>query len=319
MPTISVIIPAYNAENTIKETINSVLKQTFTDFELLVINDGSQDSTLEVISSVSDSRIRVFSYSNAGVCAARNRGIAEATGEYLSFIDADDLWTPDKLEAQLAALQANPEAAVAYSWTDWIDESGQFLRPGSHIKSNGNVYSELLFRDFVASGSNPLIRKEALTQVGGFDESLTPAADWEMWLRLAAKYEFVNVPAAQILYRVSPNSMSANIWQMETESLEIIDRAFAQGSESLQNLKKQVLGERYKYLTLKAVEGKLERKRGLSAARFFWQAIRYDPSWLTRTKLMLILLLKIFLATVLPPEQARELLTKVQQFSKTNK
>ncbi|NEQ65641.1 MAG: glycosyltransferase [Symploca sp. SIO2D2] len=318
MPTISVIIPAYNAESTIKETINSILNQTFTDFELIIINDGSQDSTLEVVSSISDSRIRVFSYSNAGVSAARNRGIAEAKGEYFSFIDADDLWTPDKLEAQLAALQANPQAAVAYSWTDWVDESGQFLRPGSRAKSNGNVLSELLFRDFIASGSNPLIRKEALTQVGGFDESLTPAADWEMWLRLAGKYEFVNVPSAQILYRVSPNSMSANIWRMETESLEIIDRAFAQGAESSQNLKKQVLGERYKYLTLKAVEGKLERRRGLSAARFFLQAIRYDPSWLTRTKLMLILILKISLATVLPPQQAKQFLNKVQKLSKTN-
>ncbi|NEP60707.1 MAG: glycosyltransferase [Symploca sp. SIO2G7] len=318
MPTISVIIPAYNAEDTIKETVVSILNQTFTDFELIVINDGSQDSTLEVVSSISDSRIRVFSYSNAGVSAARNRGIAEARGEYISFIDADDLWTSDKLESQLTALQANAQAAVAYSWTDWIDESGQFLRPGSHIKSNGNVYSELLFRDFVASGSNPLIRKEAFTKVGGFDESLTPAADWEMWLRLANKYEFVNVPAAQILYRVSPNSMSANIWRMEAESLAIIDRAFAQGAESLQSLKKQVLGERYKYLTLKAVEGKLERKRGLSAARFFWQAIRYDPSWLTRIKLMSILILKISLATVLPPQQAKQLLSKIQKFSKTN-
>ncbi|NEQ66045.1 MAG: glycosyltransferase [Symploca sp. SIO2D2] len=318
MPTISVIIPAYNAESTIKETIDSILNQTFTDFELIVINDGSQDSTLEVVSSISDSRIRVFSFSNAGVSAARNRGIGEAKGKYFSFIDADDLWTPDKLEAQLAALQANPQAAVAYSWTDWVDESGQFLRPGSHSKSHGNVLSELLFRDFIASGSNPLIRKEALTQVGGFDESLTPAADWEMWLRLAGKYEFVNVPSAQILYRVSPNSMSANIWRMEAESLEIIDRVFAQGAESLQNLKKQVLGERYKYLTLKAVEGKLERKRGLSAARFFLHAIRYDPSWLTRTKLMLILILKISLATFLPPQQAKQFLNQVQKLSKSN-
>ena len=318
MPNISVIIPAYNAENTIKETINSVLNQTFTDFELIVINDGSQDSTLEIVSSISDHRVRVFSYPNAGVSAARNRGISEARGKYISFIDADDLWTPDKLEAQLTALQANPQAAVAYSWTDWIDESGRFLRSGGHIKLNGNVYSQLLLRDFVESGSNPLICKQALIKVGGFNESLKPAADWDMWLRLAAHYEFFCIPASQILYRVSPNSMSSNIWQMETESSEIIERSFAQAPESLQYLKRQVLAERYKYLTLKAVEGKLERRRGLSAARFFWQAIRYDLSWLKRTKLMLILLLKIFLATVLPSEQAQEILLKIQKFSKAN-
>ncbi|NEP13054.1 MAG: glycosyltransferase [Symploca sp. SIO2C1] len=318
MSTISVIIPAYNAEATIKETIDSVLNQTFTDFELIVVNDGSQDSTLEIVSSISDPRIRVFSYPNAGVSAARNRGLSEARGEYVSFIDADDLWTPDKLEAQLAVLQANLQAGVAYSWTDWIDESGQFLRSGSHMKLSGNVHSQLLLRDFVGSGSNPLIRSQSLTEVGGFNESLKPAADWDMWLRLAEKYEFVNVPSAQILYRVTPNSMSSNIWQMEEESLQIIDRAFAQSPESLPELKKQVLGERYKYLTIKSVEGKLERRRGLSAARFFWQAIRYDPSWLKRTKLMLILLLKISLATVLPPQQAQELLNKIQNFSQTN-
>ncbi len=319
MSTISVIIPAYNAEDTIKETINSVLNQTFTDFELIVVNDGSQDSTLEVISSISDSRIRVFSYSNAGLAATRNRGISQARGEYISFIDADDLWTPDKLEAQLAALKTSTQAAVAYSWTDWIDESGQFLRPGGHINWNGNVYSQLLLRDFVESGSNPLIHREALTQVGGFDESLVAVEDWDMWLRLAAHYEFVCVPSPQILYRVSPNSMSTNVWKMESASLHVIQKALTQAPKSLQNSKNKVLGERYKYLTIKAVEGKLERRRGLSAARFFWQAIRYDPSWLKRTKLMLILLLKISLATVLPPQQAQELLNKIQKVAQTNK
>ncbi|WP_329607065.1 glycosyltransferase family A protein [Planktothrix agardhii] len=103
MPLISVIIPAYNAEKTIQETIYSVLKQTWQDFELIVINDGSQDATLEVLSSIQDPRLRILSYSNAGLASSRNRGITEATGEYISFMDADDLWTPDKLEAQFQA------------------------------------------------------------------------------------------------------------------------------------------------------------------------------------------------------------------------
>ncbi|NER48248.1 MAG: glycosyltransferase family 2 protein [Symploca sp. SIO1A3] len=127
MPTISVIIPAYNAQKTIQETINSVLNQTFSDFELIVINDGSQDSTLEIVSSISDRRMRVYSYPNAGPQKSRNRGIAQATGEYVSFLDADDLWRADKLEAQLQALQGNSQAAVAYSWTDYINESGQYF------------------------------------------------------------------------------------------------------------------------------------------------------------------------------------------------
>jgi glycosyltransferase involved in cell wall biosynthesis len=309
MPVVSVIIPVYQGGKTIRETIESVLNQTFTDFELIIIDDGCHDNTLEVIENIRDTRKKVFSYPNAGVSASRNRGLEQASGEFISFLDADDLWTPDKLEAQLKALQDNPKAAVAYSWTDWIDESGQFLRPGGHITINGDAYAKLLLRDFVESGSNPLIRRQALAEVGGFEKSVTPAEDWDMWLRLAARYEFVAVPSPQILYRVSPNSASFDVWKMEAGSLQTIERAFAQAPESLQYLKKEVLGNRYKYLTLKALEGPPERRRGLTATRFLWHAIRNDPAWLGRTQLMLIVLFKIALATLLPSQQAQTLLS----------
>jgi len=309
MPEITVIIPVYNGEKTIRNTIESVLNQTFTDFELIIINDGSQDSTLAVIDNTKDPRKKVFSYPNAGVSESRNRGLELSTGEYIAFLDADDLWTPDKLEAQCKALQENPKAAVAYSWSDWIDESGQFLCSGGHITVDGDAYANLLLRDFVESGSNPLIRRQALAEVGGFEPSVTPAEDWDMWLRLAARYEFVTVPSPQILYRISPNSASFNIWKMEAGSLRTIERAFAQAPESLQHLKREVLGNRYKYLTFKALEGPPERRRGLTATRFFWQAVTHDPAWLRRTQLMLIILFKIALATLLPPQQAETLLT----------
>jgi glycosyltransferase involved in cell wall biosynthesis len=309
MSIISVIIPVYNGEKTIFKTIESVLNQTFTNFELIVIDDGSQDSTLKVIDEISDPRMKVFSYPNAGVSASRNRGLAKATGEFISFLDADDLWTPDKLEAQFKALEENPQAAVAYSWSDWIDESGQFLRPGGHITVNGNAYTKLLLRDFVESGSNPLIRRRALAKVGGFDESLVHGEDWDLWLRLAACYEFVTVPSSQILYRISPGSASFDVWKMEAGSLRIIERSFAQAPESLQKLKREVLGNRYKYLTLKAIEGPPSGGRGLAAARFFLQAVSNDPTWLRRTRLMLIVLFKITVAILLPPRQAQALIT----------
>jgi glycosyltransferase involved in cell wall biosynthesis len=300
MPLISVVIPVYNGEKTIKETVESVLNQTLSDFELIVINDGSQDSTLEVLSSISDPRLKVFSYSNAGLAASRNRGIELASGEYISFIDADDLWTTDKLEAQLDALQANPQASVAYSWTNWIDESNQ-----------------LLIRDFVESGSNPLIRKQALDTVGGFDGSVPGVEDWDMWLRLAARYEFAAVPSPQILYRISANSMSTNVWKMEKSSLQVIEKAFAEASQSSEldssiALRRKVLGSRYQYLTLKALEGNLERRKGLASARFFGLAIANDPTWLKRPKLMAIILFKIVAATLLTQYQTRRLLTAIK-------
>jgi len=95
MPTISVVIPAYNSEKTIKETIDSVLNQTYSDLELIVVNDGSTDATLDVILTIDDSRIKVFSHPNSGAPVSRNRGLAESKGQYISFLDADDLWTPE--------------------------------------------------------------------------------------------------------------------------------------------------------------------------------------------------------------------------------
>ncbi|NER92648.1 MAG: glycosyltransferase [Symploca sp. SIO1B1] len=314
MPTISVIIPAYNAQKTIQETINSVLNQTFSDFELIVINDGSQDSTLEIVSSISDLRMRVYSYPNAGPQKSRNRGIAQATGEYVSFLDADDLWRADKLEAQLQALQGNSQAAVAYSWTDYINESGQYLRPGPQFEFNGDVYARLLLSDFVGSGSNPLIRTSALQKVGNFDESLPAAQDWEMWLRLAAQYHFVAVPSVQVLYRVSANSWSANVERMEVASLRVIEEAFARAPESIQHLKQTCIANRYKGLTWKSLAGFPERRKGLIAAKFFWYALINDPS-LLRKRIIWKVVLKIPLFVLLPTSIAQALLAKMKRLA----
>ncbi len=310
MPLISVVIPVYNGEKTIRETINSVLNQTFTDFEIVIINDGSQDATSEIITSIKDDRIKLFSYSNSGVSASRNRGIASACGEFIAFLDADDLWTSDKLEAQLKALQDNPQAAVAYSWTDYIDESGQFLYPGSYITLSGDVYAELLVKNFTENGSNPLIRKDALLQIGGFDEALFGPEDWDLFLRLAARYHFVAVPRPQILYRICANSTSSNILRQEAQCLKVIERAFEQAPESIQHLKKQSLANLYQYLTFRVLEGTLERQKSLLAARFLWQAIYNDPSLLRqRTKLIAIVYGKIA-ATVILPKQLVWMLKK---------
>src|SRR5919199_3452363 len=307
MPLISVIIPVFNGEKTIQKTIESVLTQTVTDFELLVINDGSQDGTLEIVERIQDVRIKVFSYPNAGPSTSRNRGIDLATGEYISFIDADDLWTPDKLEAQLKALQANPQAAVAYSWTDFINESNHYLRRGCYLTLNGDIYANLLVVNFLENGSNPLIRKQAFSEVGTFDESLRAAEDWDMWLRLAARYHFVGVPSPQILYRQSSHSMSCNIYRQEASSLEVIKRGFTMAPESLQRLKKRSLSNIYKYLTFKALEGYPRRRKGLVAARLFWQVIIKDLA-LLKKQVAWKVLLKIVLWVFLPAQQAHRLI-----------
>ncbi|HAJ60096.1 MAG TPA: glycosyl transferase family A [Cyanobacteria bacterium UBA8543] len=317
MPLISVIIPVYNGEKTIKETIESVLNQTFTNFEIIVINDGSKDATIQIVESIQDPRIKLFSYPNAGQAASRNRGISKAVGEFIAFLDADDLWTPDKLEAQLKALQENPQAAVAYSWTDFIDESGKFLRPGAYMSVTGDVYKHLLVVNFLENGSNPLIRASALREVGNFDESLSNAHDWDMWLRLAARYHFVAVSSIQILYRVSSTSMSSNVLGMQKSSLRVIERAYAQAPESIQHFKRISLANSHKYLIFKALEGFPNPKKGLAAAWFLWYAVRNDPV-LLRRRIFWKVLFNIALVVSLPPQMAKNLLSKMHKIGNLN-
>lgn len=292
---ISVVVPVFNGEKTIEETINSILNQTFQDIEVIIINDGSTDATLETIKKISDSRIKIFSYPNAGLSASRNRGISQAKGEYISFIDADDLWTSDKLESQWQALQKNPQAAVAYSWTDYIDESSKFLKSGRRIKVNGDAFSKLLITNFLENGSNPLIRQNALEKVGGFDESLPAAEDKDMWLRLAANYEFVCVEKPQILYRTSTSSMSTNLKRQEAASLKVIERSFSYPkAEKLQHLKKQSISHLYQYLTFKAIEAPAQQRQTLTAVYFWWNWIKNNPAVVKNKQVMIIAVLKIF-------------------------
>jgi glycosyltransferase involved in cell wall biosynthesis len=312
MPLISVIIPAYNGEETIRETIESVLNQSFKDFEILVINDGSQDATLDIINSIKDFRLKVFSYSNAGQAVSRNRGFSQSSGEFIAFLDADDLWTPTKLEAQLKALQDNPQAAVAYSWSDFIDEKGQFLRGASRSTLSGDVYAKLLLTDFLDNGSNPLIRRQALIEVGGFDETLTPAEDWDMWLRLAARYHFVLVPAPHILYRQSANSESSNLLRMESACVRVIKSAFKQAPDSLQHLKRHSFANIYKYLIFKCFDRSVKRSRALVAAKFLWGAVRNEPSLLQK-RITWKVGLKIAIVLFLEPQSAQSLLTKMER------
>ncbi|MBD2291991.1 glycosyltransferase [Anabaena sphaerica FACHB-251] len=314
---ISVVIPVYNGEKTIEETIISVINQTFTDFEILVINDGSNDATLDVVKQIKDSRVKLFSYPNAGQIVSRNRGLELATGKYISFIDADDIWTYDKLEAQFKALQNKPEAAVAYSWTNYIDESSQFLRSGLHITVNGDALAKLLLTNFLENGSNGLFLTPALRDLGGFDfdKDIEGSEDWDLYLRLAAKYPFVCVSAPQILYRVSTNSFSTNINKMEKSGLKVIKKAFEKAPKDLQHLKNQSLANLYMYLTLKSLEGYPKPQQSLLALKLLGQTLKYQPSiaW-NRRRLTSIAILKSLVGIFLPGQKAQEFWNYIKKF-----
>lgn len=313
MPLVSVIIPAYNAEKTILETIESLQEQTLSDFEIIVINDGSTDRTIELLSALSDPRLKVFSYENGGLPTARNRGISHATGEFISFIDADDLWTSDKLQAQIEALQVHPEAGVAYSWTAFINESSQFLYAWEPIYFEGDIYPEILLQNFISSGSNILVRKQFIEQAGLFDPSLKSAEDWDYYIRLAALCPFVVVPKYQILYRRSSQSMTSKVDVMEKYILQVIERAFQQAPVNLKPLKKQSLARTYKYLSQLCMAHISDQKGIKQASQKFIQAVQLYPQLLLE-KSSQRLFFKILILRFLPSQVARKMTQTLKRF-----
>ena len=247
MSKISIIIPTYNSANTIEETIASVQKQDFTDFELIIIDDGSQDNTIEVVQHVVEPRLKLFAYENGGVAVARNRGIAKSTGEYISFLDADDLWSSDKLSKQFEALKKSAKAKVAYSWTSFIDDQGKHLFSGTRFGYEGNVYPQLIQTNFLTNASNILIQRDVLNLIQGFNPQLAYTADWDFYLRLAQNFEFVVVPKYQIFYRQSANSMSSKIEPLKKESLALLDRVYQTTAVELETLKTKSYSILYLY------------------------------------------------------------------------
>lgn len=306
MATVSIIIPAYNAAETLPATLQSVLAQTYGDFELWVVNDGSRDGTTAVVQAQSDPRIHLIEQGNTGAAAARNAGVAASQGELVTFLDADDRWTPEKLADQVAALGQNPQAVAVYSWTDYIDRAGQPLYPGGRVHHQGDVYGALFCQNFIENGSNLMVRRAALAQVGGFDPSLDSAHDWELWLRLAEYGEFVRVPKAQILYRVMEGSISSHLDRQEQNVRRVLNRALVRSPQRLLPHRRTSLTNLYQYLTFRSLSLGQTRWQYLQSLRYLLLAWCHGPQLLQqRSRLMAITSAKILLGLLLSPPVLR--------------
>lgn len=221
-PLISVIIPAYNAEKFIAKTLLSVLSQTYQNIEILVINDGSTDTTAEIVTSFAqkDSRVILLQQSNAGVAAARNLAIQKSRGEYIAPIDADDIWYPQNLEKQVESLiKSEPSVGVVYSWS--LDINEKDLLTGGFYNSTieGQVYKALVYKYFIGNASSSLIRRICFEKVGGYNcqlkaQNAQGCEDWELHLRIAEHYQFKVVPEFLVGYRQITSSMSCNFAAM---------------------------------------------------------------------------------------------------------
>ena len=183
-PIVSVVIPTYNRGWIIKEAIASVLAQTFADFELIVVNDGSTDNTRTLLDGYDE--MIVLNQANKGVSAARNRGIAAARGTYVAFLDSDDLWLPEKLFVQLAFFQANPEALVCQTQETWI-KNGQRIYPKHRHQKQSGLFFERSLELCLVSPSAVMMKKDLFADVGVFDEELPACEDYDLWLRVGAR------------------------------------------------------------------------------------------------------------------------------------
>jgi glycosyltransferase involved in cell wall biosynthesis len=208
--------------------VDSVLAQTFEDFELIVIDDGSQDDTADVVGARDDARVRCIRTTNGGVSAARNRGVELAAGSYVAYLDADDAWQPTKLERQLLAMRAMPDTGLCFTSTEIVDDD---LEPTGTLEAAQRPdFAEALLLEgnvIAGSASSAMVRKAVVDKVGGFDSSLSLCADWDMWLRMSVVTRFLAIEQPLVLYRSAPGTMSSDPAVLERDTFAMLDKFYA--------------------------------------------------------------------------------------------
>src|SRR5918995_143489 len=213
-PLVSVVIPTYNRWPMIAEAVQSVLAQTFNAFELIVVDDGSTDSTARLLTSC-DSRLKVFSQPQTGVAAARNAGVAMSQGKYISFLDSDDLWAPAKLATQTDFMEGNSEVHICQTEEIWI-RGGMRVNPRSrHRKPTGDIFQRSLELCLI-SPSAVMMTKELFYLAGGFDESFPVCEDYDLWLRIAVGHPVYLIDSPLVTKRGGhADQLSRSVWGMD--------------------------------------------------------------------------------------------------------
>lgn len=293
-PLVSVLIPAYNASRFIGSALASVQNQTYTNVEILVVDDGSDDETADIVADIAaqDSRVQLLRQPNRGVAVARNRALAEAQGKYIAPLDADDVWFPRKLEWQVQRMQkTDPSMGLVYSWWAGVDEAGEIIGAASRPRLEGDVYEALAYRNFIGNASVPLFRRVCVEQVGGYDPTLRARGgegceDWDLTLRIAETYDVHLVPAYLSGYRAVADSMSENTDSMARSFNLVMDAVEREHPEIPSALFRWSRANFYRYLAAQTYGvGKFEK-----TLDWLRKVMRIDPttilsSWVVKTVL----------------------------------
>ncbi|RYG15458.1 glycosyltransferase family 2 protein, partial [bacterium] len=256
---VSVVVPVYNAEAWLPLTLESACQQTLREIEILVVDDGSSDRTADIAREFSrrDPRVRLILRKNGGVGAARNTAISEARGKYVAPLDADDLWSPDKLAAQVTCMEAGGEQmGMCYCWSEKIDARGETITAGFPFEIEGSVLRPLVLRNFVGSGSVPMFRTATLAKVGGYLErseqgGVQGCEDWDLSLRIAEHYQVGLVRRCLVGYRQIADCMSLNSEGMSRSYEVVMDRAKARNTGLPPEAFRWSAGNFYSYLVSK--------------------------------------------------------------------
>jgi glycosyltransferase involved in cell wall biosynthesis len=246
MPDVSVIIPSYNHARFVSQAVASALNQTLKPLEVIVVDDGSKDETADALAQFGES-IRVIRQENSGVATARNNGAAAANGALLAFLDADDVWVPNKLEKQVERFNKEPGLGLVHCAYVDIDADNKELT--EHFEGlEGWVAEEIiLFRRpvILGGGSGVVIPKKVFSELGGFDARLSTSADFDLYFRIARKWRVGFVPEVLLQYRIHGSNMHGNINLMKRDMLLAYDKAFADTDESFMRLRRRAYASLY--------------------------------------------------------------------------
>ncbi len=227
-PLISIIIPAYNAEKYITQALESALEQTYTNIEIIIVDDGSTDTTAEIIKEKyqNDARVKLISQKNAGVAVVRNNGIRVAQGEYIAFLDADDYYLPTKIEREIEFLQNHPEFDITYcNMKHFYDDNTGVLYQHQGGRPSGNVFENLL-DGFFGQLNTVLIPKKIFEDIGMFDERFRDSEEWDLFLRFAkagCTFGFLDEDLVRIRINRSSLSRFENQWKMKVHNTQVFE------------------------------------------------------------------------------------------------
>lgn len=226
---VSVIIPTYNRAKKVCRAISSVLNQTYEDFELIVIDDGSDDHTRESVSRFKDNIVMINHSQNMGVSAARNSGIAIAGGKFIAFLDSDDQWMPEKLEVQIDFFRENPGAVACQTGEIWIRNGKRVNPKNRHLKPSGDIFEPSLELCLV-SPSAVMLKRSLLDEVGLFDESFPVCEDYDLWLRISKKYPVYLIEKDLVMKEGgAPDQLSSSLKGMDKFRIKSMVKLLEEG------------------------------------------------------------------------------------------